>query len=286
MGSDRTRVAIVGFGRLGRACAASVREHDDLELAGVVGRPGVAVALAPPYAKLPQAGHVRDLGRVDAALLCVPVKEAEPVALELLQQGCAVLECAQVEPSHREAYWGALAHAALRHRTRVMTGAGWDPGALTLMRAAFETLIPRGETAALRRPATSLHHTAAAETVEGVAGALAVERRDADGRLRRYLYLETRKGADRRAVAAAIEADPAFAGEQTEVLFVDSLEAVDQEAQGVLLERRGTASHGPHQTLLLEVRADPAVLAARVMADAVRGLLGLPFGGHRYGWRL
>ena len=119
-----------------------------------------------------------------------------------------------------------------------------------------------------------------------MAGALAIEQPDADGRLRRYLYLENRPGADRRALAAAVQADPAFSGEPTQILFVDCLEDVDQEAQGVLLERRGTATHGPHQTLLLEVRADPTVLAARVMADAARGLPRLPVGGHRYGWRL
>lgn len=286
MGSDKVRVAIVGFGRLGRACAEAVRGHDELELVGLVCRPGGSRAIPPPFARLPQVEHVRDLGRIDVALVCVPVPDSEGAATGLLQQGCAVLECAAVEPERREAYWSVLAHAALRHRTRVMTGAGWDPGVFTLMRSAFGTLIPHGETQSLRRPATRLHHTTAAEDIDGVAGALAIEQPDPDGRLRRYLYLETRRGADRAAVAAAVAADPAFAGEPTELLFVDSIEALDQQAQGVLLERRGTATHGAHQALLLEVRADPAVLAARVMADAAPGLVRLPVGGHRYGWHL
>lgn len=286
MGSDRVRVAIVGFGRLGRACAESIAERGELELVGVVVRPGAIRALPAPFARLARAEHIRDLGRVDVALLCVPPLDSEGVATALLQQGCAVLECAQVAPERREAYWSTLAHAALRHRTRAMTGAGWDPGALTLIRSAFGTLIPHGETSSHRRPPASLHHTAAAVEIDGVAAALAFEQPDATGGLRRYLYLETRHGADRAAVAAAVAADPAFAGEPTEVLFVDSVEALERDAQGVVLERRGTAARGHHQTLLLEARGDPAVLAARIMVDAVAALVRLPVGGHRYSMRL
>ena len=67
----RQRLAIVGFGRLGRACAEAVRETADLELVGVVRRAGSASRLPAPLEHVAVATHLRDLGRVDAALLCV-----------------------------------------------------------------------------------------------------------------------------------------------------------------------------------------------------------------------
>jgi diaminopimelate dehydrogenase len=280
--SRRLRVAVVGPGRLGRACVQAVTEHPDLELAGVVGRPGGSPDDARRAPRLPLAGHVRDLEGVDVALLCVPAIDAEAVATELLQQRLPVVECAGVAPEHLAAYHARLDDFARRHRATVVFAAGWDPGVLTLVRGAFDVLIPRGETLCSRRPAASLHHTAAAEQVAGVRGARALEFSGADGRPQRYVYVELERGASEERVAAAIAADPAFAGEPTQVFPVDSLEALEEEAHGALLERRGTAASGAHQSLLLEARGDAAVLAARAMADAASRIAEYRHGGQRY----
>lgn len=276
---QRTRVAIVGHGRLGRACVQAAADHADVELAGLVLRPG---AERPASSRVPVAGHVRDLERVDVVLVCVPAEDAAGVAGELLRQRFPIVECAGVAPERRAAYHDALAELAARQRARAMLGAGWDPGVYALIRGAFELLIPKGQTMHTRRPAASLHHTAAAAGVEGVEGALAVEHPAAGGGAERYLYLQLARGANADAVSAAVAADPAFAGEATQVFFVDSIAALEEEASGVLLERRGTAASGAHQTLLLEGRGDPAVLAARVMLDAARRLPSMPPGGHHY----
>jgi len=165
---------------------------------------------------------------------------------------------------------------------RAVLGAGWDPGVFTLLRHCFENLIPRGASALSRRPAVSLHHTTAAAAVRGVGGALACEYPDANGRTQRYVYVELAPGARLDAITAEISADPAFVGEDTRVFPVDSIAALEEEAQGILFERRGTARSGAHQTLFLEGRFDPATFAARVMLDAARRLPGLRVGGHRY----
>lgn len=103
-----------------------------------------------------------------------------------------------------------------------------------------------------------------------------------DGRPERYLYVQLARGAVPDRVETALLSDPAFAGEATRVFFVDRIAALEEEADGVLLERLGTATSGAHQSLLLEARGAPAVLAARVMLDGARRLPALPVGGHRY----
>lgn len=278
----RTRLAIVGFGRLGRACADAVRERGDLELVGVVRRPASARSLPAPWSRLPVVGHARDLDRIDVVLLCVPPGDCEAAAHELLQQRFALVECAQIDAPHLAGYHEALVELALRHRSRAMLGAGWDPGVLTMVQGAFETLIPRGHSRSTRRPAASLHHTAAAEGVDGVRGALAVEYPGGDGGNRRYVYVELARGASLPKVSAAILSDPAFVGEPTEIFQVDSVAALEEDAHGVLLERLGTAASGAHQSLLLEARGDPAALAARAMLDAASRLPRMAVGGYRY----
>jgi hypothetical protein len=100
----RRRVAIVDLGRLGAACLDAFRAVPDLELAGVVRRPESGAA--PHGVRI--AAHVRDLGRVDAALVCVPAMHVAGVARELLQARIAVVECAVLEDRARDEHYAAI----------------------------------------------------------------------------------------------------------------------------------------------------------------------------------
>lgn len=281
----RIRLAIIGFGRLGRACAVALRDSHDLELAGVVMRSPATGALPHPFGQVSVAGHVRELKGVEAALVCVPAEQVLDVARELLQQHLPVIECAILEGRALEAHYAALGVVARHHRVPAVVGAGWNPGALPLVRRLFEVLIPHGRNETGAHPGLSLHHTAAVERVPGVRAALACESRAADGRLQRYLYLQLDKGARLEKVEAAIRADPLYAGEETLVFPVEDLAAFDAAGSGIVLERRGTGGTGDagsHQSLLLEARFDVATFAARIMLDAARRLSRLKAGAHPY----
>lgn len=278
----RLRLAVVGFGRLGRACAHAVEDAPDLELAGVVRRPGAAAALPPPFRQVRVATHLRDLGRVDGVLLCVPSDAATGAAREVLQMRVPLAECARLEGGAAAAHYDGIGHAAANHRVPVVLGAGWEPGMLPLLRHAFELLVPHGHTTATSRPGVSLHHTEAAANVPGIRAALATEQRDAEGQVRRYVYAELEPAADPARVRAALEADPLFAGEETLLFPVESVAALEEAGHGILLERRGTAASGAHQNILLEARFDVPTFAARVMVDAARRLPRLAPGAHRY----
>jgi diaminopimelate dehydrogenase len=274
----RRAIAIVGLGRLGAACLETIRESSDLAAAGVVRRPESGPA---PHG-VPTVNHVRDLGHVDAALVCVPATLVAGAARELLQARIPVVECAMLEDRSLEAHYAGIGDAARNHRTAAVLGAGWNPGVLPLLRHAFEMLIPEGHTAVSDRPGVSLHHAEAVRGVRGVRDALVAEQPDAEGRLKRYVYAELAKGTDAAAVQAALAADPLFAGEETLLFPVESVAAMEAEGRGVLLERRGTGRSGAHQNLLLEARFDLYAFAARVMVDAARRLERLGPGAHRY----
>lgn len=281
----KLNIAVIGFGRVGRACALALRNADDLALAGVVRRPTSPMKLHDPLGNVPVVAHVRDLKRVDVALVGVLTEAVPGVARELLQARIPVVECAVFEGHALDMHYDAIGDAARHHGVPAIVGAGWDPGILPLFERAFTTLVPDGHTRRTNRPGASLHHTEAVESIKGVKGALATETRDTQGQLTRYVYVELAKGKEGTslaAVEAALTADPLFVGEQTCVFEVESIAALEEEGRGILLERTGTERTGAHATLLLEGRFDVPTFTARVMVDAAKRIPSLKPGAHRY----
>lgn len=278
----KLNIAVIGFGRVGRACALALRDADDFALAGVVRRPGAPMTLPDPLNKIPVVTHVRDLKRVEAALVCVPAPIVLGVVRELLQAQIPIVECAVLEAHALNAHYEAIDAAAHHHGVPAMVGAGWNPGILPLFERAFAMLVPDGYTKRTNRPGASLHHTEAVEGIRGVKGALATETRGASGQLTRYVYVELAKDATLAAVEAVLAADPLFVGERTLVFEVENIAALEEEGRGILLERVGTERTGAHAALLLEARFDVPVFTARIMLDATRRIARSKPGAHRY----
>lgn len=277
------RLAVIGWGRLGRACAAALPLTPDLILAGVVRRAESLDAAAGGVAGgAPMVSHLRDLEAVDAALVCVPSEAVPGTVQELLQMRMPVVECASFEGRALLDHHERVAHLAMRYRVGAVVGAGWNPGVLPQLRQLFELLIPKGQTRQLRHLAPGLHHTAAAEGVAGVAGALSSEVPDASGCIRRYIYVQLARDADFDRVRRQIEGDPLYADEPTQVLPVPDLAALESEDRGVVIERLAEGMGGPHASLLLEARADEPAFCARMMCDGARALMSVPHRAWRY----
>ncbi|MEW6707622.1 MAG: oxidoreductase [Pseudomonadota bacterium] len=280
----RLRLAVVGWGRLGQACAAAIHEAGDLALAGIVRRADAPAGVLPGWLReVACVSHVRDLGALDGVLLCVPAQAAAGAAEELLQARVPLVECAHFdEPAMLGRHHEQIAHHAERFRATAVVGAGWNAGVVPQLQRLFELLIPKGQSRTLDHVAAGLHHTAAAEGVPGVRGALSAEWPDAAGAMHRYVYVQLAEGADAERIRERITADPLYAGEPTEVLPLPDLPALAHESSGLLLERLASGAGGPHASLLLEARLDAHDFSARLMLDAARALPHQPHGGWRY----
>lgn len=274
-------VAVVGFGRVGQACAEAVVRSRDLRLAAIVRRAASAGGKLPgPLAHIPVVLRIGQARDARAALICVPTNAVAETASRILQHGISIVECATLHGDAFQAHKEAVHKAALHHNAAAIVGAGWDPGALSLFRSWFALLTPGGMTETTHRPGVSLRHTIMAQGVKGVKDARCAEVRGADGRLQRYVYVELEKGTDADRVAEAIRADPLFLGEDTQVFAVEQLAALEQEGRGVLIERRGQEGSPGHEHFLLEARFDEVRLTARVMLAAARALPLLEAGAH------
>lgn len=280
---ERLQVAVVGPGKLGRACALALLDDPELVLAGVVERAGFPGFLRGRLQNTVRVTHIRDLPEVDLALVCVPPLEVGAVAHDLLQSRIPMVECARLEGGALKAHYQALEEQAHRYRATVVYGAGWNPGVLPLMNSAFHVLIPQGRSVAHRHPAIQMHHSVSVGHLPGVKQALEGEFSGPDGQSVRYVYVELMPGAAWESVRSLIESDPLFAGESTRIFQMDGLSAMAaQERQGMVLERLESTDAGHHASLLLEARFDVHQFAARAMVDAARRLKSLKTGAHPY----
>jgi diaminopimelate dehydrogenase len=273
----KSRLAIIGFGRLGRKCVEAIDSDQATELAGVVRRPESA-----PEHRLqaPAVTHISELNQVDAALICVPVDAVMGIAQALLQSRIPVVECARLHGNAFLDHKAEIHRTALHHKVPAIVGAGCDPGALSLFRSQFALLAPHGHTETRLHIGTSLHHTLAAVGIKGVRKALATELPSGEGTLQRYVYVELEPSADAAEVENAIVNDPLFLDEQTRVFAVPSIAALEETDRGVMLERHAAAGDAGHASFLLEARYDEAGLAARMMLAAARALPFLKAGAY------
>jgi diaminopimelate dehydrogenase len=271
----RHRVAIVGLGRLGRACALAAQRDEAFSPVGIVRRQASVAAPVPVALEtIPRAGHIAELGEVDAALVCVPTEAAQGTAHDLLQRKIPIVECAALHGEAFETHKQALDRMCRHFRVTAMVGAGWDPGALSLFRDLFSVLVPQGRSEVTRRPGVSLHHTVVAGETPGVRDALTTQVRAADGHVQNYVYVQLEEETEPQKVFDALRRDPIFAGEETLVFPVEDLASLEEQGQGVVMQRRGSGGGVPHQALLLEARFSELALAAQVMLAAVRAIPG------------
>lgn len=279
--SKPLRLAVVGVGKVGLACAERIALSHDLTVAAFVRRtPSGGEKLPEQLRHVPILTHIGQARDIDAALICVPTNVVADIASQVLHHGLPVVDCATLHGEAFCAHKAAIHKLALHHKAAAIVGAGWDPGALSMFRSWLALLTPGGTTETTHRPGVSLHHTAMARTVGGVKDALCAEVRGADGRRQRYVYVELEQGANADRITEAIRADPLFLGEETQVFPVDSLAPLEQEERGVVLDRRGSAGRFGHQHFVLEGRFDEAAATAQVMLAAARAVPHLEPGAY------
>ncbi|AKU91845.1 diaminopimelate dehydrogenase [Vulgatibacter incomptus] len=268
MTRTKKRIAVVGYGNVGRHCLDAVLESPDFELAGVVRREA-----APAPAELPGvafATRVDELGEVDGALLACPTRSVPAVARELLAKGIATCDSFDIHGEPLLALRRELGDVAVSAGTRAVISAGWDPGTDSMIRGILELMAPRGLTYTNFGPGMSMGHTVAAKAIPGVKSALSMTLPAGQGVHRRAVYVELEEGADAAEVEAAILRDAYFAHDETRVRFVDDVAALVDTGHGVVLERKGASGRTHNQQFRWEMRIQNPALTAQVMVSALR----------------
>lgn len=286
-----TRIAIVGYGNLGRGVESALLHNPDMQLVGIFTRrdphtlqPAVPDTPVHAISALPQ---FRDA--IDVAILCGGSKE------DLPQQGpalAAMFHTVDSFDTHAEipSYFAALDSAARAANKVALISIGWDPGLFSLNRLYGEALLPDGATYTFWGKGVSQGHSDAIRRVPGVkAGvqytipvpeALEAVRSGARPTLtarqqhRRECYVVLAEGADAQAVQHAIATMPNyFADYDTTVHFVDETTLQREHGEiphGGFVMRSGNTSTERGQVIeyALKLSSNPEFTASVLLAYA------------------
>lgn len=246
------KVAILGYGNIGKYAEEAVMSAPDMALAGIY--------------------HHRDnleAITADVVLLCTPTRAVEQFASFFAQRGICTVDSFDI---HNQIYAlrSHLMPVCVANKCVSIISAGWDPGSDSMIRALLLALAPKGITYTNFGPGRSMGHSVAAKAIDGVKDALSMTIPLGTGVHRRMVYVELEDGADFKTVEAAILADDYFAHDETHVIAVPDVDALNNVAHGVNLVRSGVSGATHNQRFEFNMTINNPALTAQMMVNSAR----------------
>lgn len=258
------KVAIVGYGNIGKYAVDALRAAPDMELAGIVRRPGSEAVHG-----IKTVSDVEELGHVDAALLCTPTRSVEETALPLLARGINTVDSFDIH-GDIVALRRSLGAQAIKHDAVSIISAGWDPGTDSVIRTLMLAMAPKGITYTNFGPGMSMGHTVCVKSKPGVKDALSMTIPLGTGIHRRMVYVELEEGASIDEVAKAVKADPYFASDETHVMAVPSVDELKDMGHGVNMVRKGVSGTTQNQRFEFNMSINNPALTAQILVGVAR----------------
>ena len=275
--NKKIRAAVVGYGNIGRFTIQALEEAPDMEIAGVVRRNvGEKPLELTPY---PVVTDIRELGQVDVAILCTPPREVEKYALEYLAMGINTVDSFDIH-TQIVSLRRSLNEAAVKAGKVAVISAGWDPGSDSIVRTLMEAAAPKGLTHTNFGPGMSMGHTVCVKSKPGVKNALSMTMPKGDGMHRRMVYVELLPGASLEDVAKAVKEDPYFASDETQVMAVESVDAVKDMGHGVHMVRKGVSGQTQNQRFEFSMSINNPALTAQLLVGVARASMRLTPGAY------
>ena len=262
----KIRAAVVGLGNIGKFTLEALKASDDFEIAGIVSRRAKA---GETFEGVKVVSDIRDLDKVDVAILCAGSREVEKFAVEILSLGINTVDSFDIHteiPAMRKRL-DAIAKAA--GKVSVIS-AGWDPGTDSIVRVLMEGMAPKGITETNFGPGMSMGHSVAVKAIEGVKDALSVTIPKGQSLHRRMVYVEVLPGYDIKDIERKVKSDPYFASDETYVFQVDSVDNLKDMGHGVNMKRKGVSGSTHNQLLEFNMHINNPALTAQILVGAAR----------------
>lgn len=270
MTTQKIRIAVVGFGNIGRYAIEAIEASQDCELVGIVRRS--ITELPAEYQKYKQVTDIDELGQVDVAIISQPTRSVPEVASAILAKGINTVDSFDI---HGEivALRRKLDVVAKAHGTRAILAAGWDPGSDSVIRTLMQAMVPQGITYTDFGPGMSMGHSVAARAIEGVADALSMTIPVGTSIHRRMVYVQLKDGYTLEDVSARLKADDYFSHDETHVIQVNSIDDLKDVGHGVNMSRKGVSGKTHNQLLHFDMKINNPALTAQILVACARATM-------------
>ncbi|MBJ2117574.1 MULTISPECIES: diaminopimelate dehydrogenase [Proteus] len=265
--NTKIKVAIVGYGNIGRFALEAVQAAQDFELMGVVRRD--INNIPEELQNITVTNDIKTLGNVDVALLCSPTRAIKELAKSILSFGINTVDSFDVH-SEIVSLKTELDEVAKKHDRVAVISAGWDPGSDSIIRTLMLAMAPKGITYTNFGPGMSMGHSVAAKTIDGVKDALSMTIPLGTGVHRRMVYVELEAGANFNQVEQAIKADSYFSSDETHVKQVDCVDSLKDVGHGVHMTHKGVSGQTHNQLFEYSMRINNPALTSQFMVSAAR----------------
>lgn len=168
-GKKMKKIAIAGYGNLGRGVEAAIKNRDDMELVAVVTR------RAPESLKIRTEGavavHMDDIlslkGKVDAVIICGGSATDLPEMTPALAKNFNVIDSFDTHAKIPE-HFKNVDKAAKEGGNVAMISVGWDPGMFSVNRLYASSILPLGRDYTFWGRGVSQGHSDAIRRIDGV----------------------------------------------------------------------------------------------------------------------
>lgn len=248
----KINVAIIGCGNIGKAALEAVLAAPDMNYVG-------------------SYHHNDDLEKIkaDVALLCVPTRQVPEFAEKMLRLGISTVDSFDI---HKQIYdlRQKLTTVAQEHQAVSVISAGWDPGSDSVIRAILQAVAPKGITYTNFGPGRSMGHSVVVKAMPGVRDALSMTIPLGTGIHRRMVYVELEEGVDFATIEKAVKSDDYFVNDETHVIQVPSVDALNNVAHGVNLVRSGVSGNTHNQRFEFNMEINNPALTGQMMVSCAR----------------
>ena len=268
---NKIRVAVVGYGNIGKSAVEALEAAQDMEIVGIVRRAG-REGCPREIEGYTIVKDIKELENVDVAILATPTRSVEEYALECLKQGINTVDSFDIHSLIVDLR-RTLDKAAKENGAVSVIAAGWDPGSDSVVRTLMESLAPKGLTYTNFGPGRSMGHSVCVRSKKGVKDALSMTIPVGEGIHRRMVYVELEEGASLEEVTKEIKADPYFSNDETHVFQVESVDALNDVGHGVNLVRKGVSGQTHNQMFEFNMKINNPALTSQVLVNAARATM-------------
>ena len=264
------KVAIIGYGNIGKFALQAVQAAPDMELVGVIRRDASNVPAE--LANIKVVSNIDDLGKVDVAILCGPSRSVPETSATLLAKGICTVDSYDIHGDIWEVSQ-KLDAVAKANNSAAIISAGWDPGSDSVIRTLLKAMAPKGLTYTNFGPGMSMGHSVVARSKEGVKNALSMTIPLGTSVHRRMVYVELEEGASLEAVTEAIKSDSYFSHDETHVIQVPCVDDLQDMGHGVLIERKGVSGSTQSQRFAFTMTINNPALTSQILVSCARAVV-------------
>lgn len=272
---EKIKVAIIGYGNIGKYAIEAIEATLDMELIGIVRRSNKNIPKELHNYKIVE--NIDDLGKLDVALLCCPTRNVEEIASKILAKGINTVDSFDI---HGEILnlKKKLNEIAKNNNVVSLISAGWDPGSDSIIRTLLKAIAPCGLTYTNFGPGMSMGHTVVAKSKTGVEDALSMTMPLGDGIHRRLVYLQMKENADFDLACKEIKADSYFLNDETKFFKVGNLKELIDMGHATNIVRKGASGKTQNQLFNFSMKINNPALTSQIMVACARATMKLEKG--------